>query len=174
LPGNHKSIFIASVESAAEPVEIPLAHGGETFWLDDRTIGHVVTDDESKTAGIYAISILVTSTNDPRLNVTSDPPVLLGNFPMTSPSNFRYAAEAGVLVFSDDVYEDGDLNKVPENDDKWQDHGNTALVYDDTYERHWDTWTGPNRPSLFTAELFKDAGKHWRFGDEFYNVLHGT
>ena len=174
MPRNHKSIFIASVESAIEPVEIPLAHGGETFWLDDRTIGHVVTDDESKTAGIYAISILVTGTNDPLLNVTSDPPALLGKFPTASPSNFRYAAKAGVLVFSDNVYEDGDLNKVPENDDKWQDRGNTALVYDDTYERHWDTWTGPKRPSLFTVKLFKDAGKHWRFGGEFYNVLHGT
>jgi len=169
---NHKSIFIASLESAVEPVEIPLAHGGETFWLDDRTIGHVVTDDESKTAGIYTISILVT--NDPCLNVTSNPPVLLGKFPTASPSNFRYVAKAGVLVFSDNVYEDGDLNKVPENDDKWQDRGNTALVYDNTYERHWDTWTGPKRPSLFTVKLFKDVGKHWRFGDEFYNVLHGT
>jgi len=79
-----------------------------------------------------------------------------------------------VLVFSDNVHEDGDLTKVPENDEKWQDRGNTALVYDDPYERHWDTWTGPKRPSLFTVKLFKDAGKHWHFGDKFYNVLNGT
>jgi hypothetical protein len=99
--------------------------------------------------------------------------VLLGKFPTASPSSFRYAAKAGVLVFSDNVYEDGDLTKVPENDEKWQDRGHTAFVYDDPYERHWDTWTGPKRPSLFTVKLYKDSEK-WQFGDKFYNVLHGT
>ncbi|KAI9510583.1 alpha/beta-hydrolase [Russula earlei] len=170
---NHKSIFIASLESAVEPVEIPLDHGGEVFWLDDRTVGHVVGDEESKTAGLYAISVHFTSG---ALNATSDPPVLLGKFPTASPSSFRYAAKAGVLVFSDNVYEDGDLTKVTENDRKWQDRGHCALVYDDTYERHWDTWTVPKRPSLFTVKFSKDPsqGKHWHFGDKFYNVLNGT
>jgi hypothetical protein len=160
--------------SAIEPVEFPLATGGEAFWLDDRTIGYVVADadEENKAASIYTISILFT---DETLDLTSDPPgVLLGKFPTASPSSFRYAAKAGVLVFSDNVHEDGDLTKAPENDDNWQDRGHTALVYDDTYERHWDTWTGPKRPSLFTVKLFKDAEKHWHFGDKFYNVLNGT
>ncbi|KAI0004573.1 alpha/beta-hydrolase [Russula compacta] len=153
---NHKSIFIASLESTAvEPAEVTLPHGGETFWLDDRTVGHVVTDEESKTSGIYAILVHFTNTT---LRATSDPSVLLGKFPTSSPSSFRYAAKAGVLIFAASVYEDGDLTKVPENDIKWQERGHTAFVYDDTYERHWDTWTGPKRPSLFT----------------FYNVLHGT
>jgi hypothetical protein len=100
--------------------------------------------------------------------------VLLGKFPTASPSCFRYAAKAGVLVFADNVYEDGDLTKVPENDHQWQERGTTALVYDDAYERHWDTWTGPKRPSLFTVKLFKDAEGSWHFGDSFINVLHGT
>jgi hypothetical protein len=171
---NHKSLFVASVVSSIEPVEFPLANGGEAFWLDDRTVGYVVADEESKTTGLYSLS--VHSTNE-TLDLTSDPPapsVLLGKFPTASPSSFRYAAKAGVLVFSDDVYEDGDLTKVSENDEKWQDRGDTALVYDDTYERHWDTWTGPKRPSLFTVKLSKDAEKRWHFGDRFYNVLNGT
>jgi len=107
--------------------------------------------------------------------LTSDPPgMLLGNFPTASPNSFRYAARAGFLVFSDNVYEDGDLASVPENDKKWQSRGDTAFVYDDTYERHWDTWTGPKRPSLFTVKLYKDYEKRWHFGDKFYNVLNGT
>ncbi|KAH9980333.1 alpha/beta-hydrolase [Lactifluus volemus] len=167
---NHKSLFIASLESAVQQHEVPLAHGGEAFWLDDRTIAHLVADDDSKTSSLYALSIHLTET----LNVTSDPPVLLGKFPTASPSCFRYAAKAGVLVFADNVYEDGDLTKVPENDHQWQERGTTALVYDDTYERHWDTWTGPKRPSLFTVKLFKDAEGSWHFGDSFINVLHGT
>ena len=169
---NHKSIFIASVESAIEPVEFSLASGGDAFWLDDRTVGYVVADEETKTAGLYSLSVQFT--NETLDVTTSGPPALLGKFPTASPSSFRYAAKAGVLVFSDNVYEDGDLTKVHENDEKWQDRGDTALVYDDTYERHWDTWTGPKRPSLFTVKLFKDAEKHWQFGDKFYNVLNGT
>ncbi|KAH9969542.1 alpha/beta-hydrolase [Russula dissimulans] len=168
---NDKSIFIASLESAVEPVQVPLSHGGEVFWLDDRTVGLVVGDEESRTAGLYAISVHF---NNGTLNATSDPPALIGTFPTASPSSFRYAAKAGVLVFSENVYGDGDLTKVPENDNKWQDRGHTALVYDDAYERHWDTWTVPKKPSLFTVKLSKDDGKHWHFGDKFYNALYGT
>jgi hypothetical protein len=132
-----------------------------------------VVDDESKTASLYARALPVYLTTE-ALNVTSGPPLLLGKFPTASPSCFRYAAKAGVLVFADNVYEDGDLTKVSENDDRWQERGTTALVYDDTYPRHWDTWTGPKRPSLFTVKLFKDADGKWHFGETFINVLHGT
>jgi hypothetical protein len=173
LDRNYKSIFIAPLESAAQPVEVPLAHGGEAFWLDGRTIGHVVAedDDDSTVASLYAISVRFTGGS---LDATTDPPVLLGKFPTMSPSSFRYAAKAGLLVFSDNVYEDGELTKVPENDRQWDERGDTALVYDEPYERHWDTWAGPKRPSLFTVKLSKDAENKWHFGDQFTNVLHGT
>jgi hypothetical protein len=172
---NHKSIIVASLESALEPIEYPLANGGEAFWLDDRTVGYVAEDEKSKTAGLYSISIHH-STNE-SLALTFDAPpggVLLGKFPTASPNSFRYAAKGGYLVFSDNVYEDGELTNVPENDKKWQNRGNSAFVYDEPYERHWDTWTGPKRPSLFTVKLYKDAEKGWLFGDKFYNVLNGT
>ncbi|KAI0269780.1 alpha/beta-hydrolase [Gloeopeniophorella convolvens] len=168
---NRKSIFIAPLESSVQPLEVPLANGGEAFWLDSRTVGHVVADDDSKVSNLYAISVEFTTEN---LNVTPEPPVLLGKFPTASPSSFRYAAKAGVLVFADNVYEDGDLTKVRENDKEWQERGNTALVYDETYERHWDTWTAPKRPSLFTVKLFKGPNDKWHFGDKFFNVLNGT
>ncbi|KAF8272175.1 alpha/beta-hydrolase [Lactarius quietus] len=172
---NYKSISIVPFESAAQPVEVPLAHGGEAFWLDERTIGLVVSegDDDNKVASLFAISVRVTGSSS-SLNATADPPVLLGQFPTASPSSFRYADKAGLLVFSDNVYEDGDLTKVPENDKLWDERGDTALVYDDAFERHWDTWTGPKKASLFTVRLSKDAEDQWHFGDQFTNVLHGT
>lgn len=40
----------------------------------------------------------------------------------------------GVLVCEDNVYEDGDLTKILEKDEKWQRRGHNALVCDDTYE----------------------------------------
>jgi hypothetical protein len=168
---NHKSLFVTSLLSGIE-LDFPIANGREVFWLDDRTVGYVATEEGTKTAGIYSVSVHLTNET---LELNSDPPgVLLGKFPTASPSSFRYAAKAGVLVFSDNVYEDGDLTKVPKNDEKWQNRGHSALVYDDTFERHWDTWTVPKRPSLFTVKLYKDANERWHFGNQFYNVLNGT
>ena len=66
------------------------------------------------------------------------------------------------------------MTNVPKNDEKWQNHGLTALLYNDMYERHWDKWTGPKRPSFFTVRLYKDAERHWHFADSFYDVLNGT
>jgi hypothetical protein len=111
---NPKFIFVASVASSIEPVEFPLANAREAFWLDDRTVGSVVADEKSKSVGLYSLSVHFTN------ETTSDPPALLGKFPTAYPSSFRYAAEAGVLVFSGNVYEDGDLTKAPENDEKWR------------------------------------------------------
>jgi hypothetical protein len=56
LGRNHKFIFVTSLELTFEPIEFPLGNGGETFWLDDRTVSYVVEDDESKKAGLYSIS----------------------------------------------------------------------------------------------------------------------
>jgi hypothetical protein len=141
---NHKSVFVALVASTINPVEFPLANGGDAFWLDSRTIGYVAADEETKTVGLYSLSVHFTNVN---LEVaTSGPPSLMGKFPTVSPSSFRYTAKAVVLVFSDNVYEYGGLIKVPDNDEKWQDRGDTALVYDDTYERHWDHGRGRSGP----------------------------
>jgi hypothetical protein len=71
-----------------------------------------------KTADLYSLSVHFTIGT---LNLTtSDPPALLGKFQTASPSSLHYAAETGVLVFSDNVYEDADLTKVPEDDEKWR------------------------------------------------------
>jgi hypothetical protein len=74
-----------------------------------------------------------------------------------------------MLVCSDNVYEDGDLTKVPENDEKWQDRDHTALVYGDTYVRLWDMWTG--RP---IATIALNTGKNKHSGDMPYNLMPGT
>lgn len=172
LGRNAKSIYIAPLESTIQPLQIPLTQGGEAFWLDSKTVGHVVTNEGDKFASLYAISIKFTT--EPESQLTPESPVLIGSFPTTSPTNFVYSSSTGTLVFSDNVHEDGDLTKVKENDEAWENRGNNAFVYDEGYERHWDTWTGPKRPSLFTVKLAVGKDEKWHLGDEWVNVLKGT
>ncbi|KAJ3715402.1 Alpha/Beta hydrolase protein [Lentinula raphanica] len=170
---NHKSIYVAPLESSVKPFKLPLTEGGEAFWLDGRTLAYVV-ESESKILQIFALDLVY----EPAMNASagilnSKPPVLLGSFPTTSASNFRYST-AGYLVFSDSVYPDGNLTTVKEQDEAWENRGNTALVYDRTYERHWDHWVGPKTQSLFSVRLVQDPDHKWTFGSEFVNLLAGT
>jgi hypothetical protein len=132
---NNKSIFIAALESKIQPFEIPLTKGGETFWLDSRTVAHVVKNEEAKNLELYALSVKC-ETQDGSTLMASDPPVLVGSFPTSSATNFHYVSGTGQLVFSDQVFADGNLKTVKEQDDAWQNRGTSALVYDSTYERY--------------------------------------
>jgi hypothetical protein len=170
---NAKSLVVASLESHGQ-LEIPLPKGGSAFWLGPTTLGHVVPDTDAKTSALYVISVRVETEGEGEVLSTPAPPTLLGTFPTASVSNFVYAPKAGTLVFSDSVYADGDLSRVREGDDAWDARGHSAFVYDGGFERHWDTWTTPKKPSLFTVPLAQDADGTWTFGDEFTNVLKGT
>ncbi|KAI0789789.1 alpha/beta-hydrolase [Abortiporus biennis] len=172
---NNKSIFLAPIESAAQPLEIPLANGGEAFWLGGRTVAHAVDEGEGKdkVKALYAISVKFETTNVSSLALP-DPPTLIGKFPTDSATNFRYSEHAGVLVFSDYVWPDGDLKTVKEQDEAWENRGDSAYVYDETFERHWDTWTGPKKSSLFSVKLAQDPDRVWNLGTEFINLLKDT
>ncbi|KAJ3747143.1 Alpha/Beta hydrolase protein [Lentinula detonsa] len=170
---NHKNIYVAPLESSVQPFKLPLTEGGEAFWLNGRTLAYVL-ESEQKTLEIFALDLLYEpATNESVGVLSSKPPVLLGTFPTTSASNFRYSTD-GYLVFSDSVYPDGNLTTVKEQDEAWENRGNTALVYDHTYERHWDHWVGPKTQSLFSVRLVQDPDHKWTFGSEFVNLLAGT
>jgi len=172
---NRKTIYITSIETTVEPLEIPLTKGGQAFWLTSRVIAHVVPNEETKVQDIYGISVeFETESDGGKVKIaTPDPPVLIGSFPTSTSDNFRYIPESGVLVFSDYVYEDGELKGVKEGDEAWDGRGTTALVYDETYVRHWDTYRGPKHQSLFSVKLAQ-RGAIWSLGDEFINLLTGT
>ncbi|KAF7314487.1 Dipeptidyl-peptidase 5 [Mycena kentingensis (nom. inval.)] len=163
---NNKSVFIVPLESSAKPLEIPLPNGGELFWLGARTLAHAVEADG--TLNLYAFDLSFET------ELTSEAPARIGSFPTASATNFQYSASANTLVFSDYVHADGDLSKSKENDEAWENRGNTALVYDETYERHWDTWQGPKTSSLFSVGLEKSADGKWTLGSVFNNLLLGT
>ncbi|TFY59295.1 hypothetical protein EVJ58_g5864, partial [Rhodofomes roseus] len=173
---NTKSIHIASVESSIQPFEIPLTSSGEAFWLDSRTVGHAVAEgeDKDKVTTLYAISVKYEADSSGAPLSVPEAPVLVGKFPTSTASSFKYSAKAGVLVFSDYVHSDGVLENVKKHDEAWENRGDTAYVFDETFERHWDTWVGPKRSSLFSVTLSQSPDTTWVFGSEFVNLLKGT
>ncbi|KAI4523986.1 alpha/beta-hydrolase [Schizophyllum commune Loenen D] len=167
---NKKSIFVAPVEDLSfKPLKISLK-GGEAFWLDKRTVGHVF-EGENKILSFYAIDITFSS---PSSLTTPDTPTFIGTFPTSSAANFVYSPEARRLVFSAEVYEDGDLMTVNEQDREWEERGNTAFVYDAPYVRHWDRYVGPKRSVLFSVPLSQRLDGKWVLEAEWRNLLNGT
>lgn len=65
------------------------------------------------------------------------------------------------------------MNTVKEQDEAYENRGTSALTYDNTYFRHWDTWAGPKRSTLFSVSLKKEKGK-WTLGNEYVAPLKGT
>lgn len=188
---NKKSIFLAPLDSGVHPLEVPvcshpiivclvlsagqLEKGGETFWLNSRTVAHVVEGE--KKLEIYAISIRFEPESEGNagiLDTANMAPVLIGTLPTTTASNFRYNNQAGRLVFSDSVYEDGNLTSVLEQDEAWEARGTSAYVYDTVFVRHWDTWVGPKHSSLFSVRLSLNPDREWLFDGQFINLLKGT
>lgn len=130
---NNKSVFFVPIEAPVEPVEHPLANGGEVFWIDSHTVGQVVTEGEGKdkVKAIYAISINFQADS---LHILS--PTLIGKFPTDSATNFRFSGRSEFLVFSDYVFPDGNLKTAKEQDEAWENRGDTAYVFDETFDRH--------------------------------------
>jgi len=143
---------------------------GDAFWLDSRTLGHVVSTDENKNLELYAVSLREDAKEASGLVSTSE---LVGRFPITGLANYKYSLEAGKLVFSAYVWDDVDLNTVKEQDEAYENRGTSALTYDNTYFRHWDTWAGPKRSTLFSVSLKKEKGK-WTLGNDYVAPLKGT
>jgi hypothetical protein len=117
----HKSFYIASVDSPISPYEVPLTSGGDVFWLDSHTIGHVVSNDEEKVQELYAISVKVETQSETIKAFTPESPVLIGKLP-TSPDspagNFIYRPNVEALVRS----------PLLDHDMTWADHRCIGLL----------------------------------------------
>jgi dipeptidyl aminopeptidase/acylaminoacyl peptidase len=160
---SHKSLSVIALGDG-HTYDIPLPDGGDVFWLDSRTIAHIVTKDN--TQSLYTIPI---STSP----LSSDLSSHVGSFPVTTASAFRYSPSAQRLVFSAYVYPDGLVETVKEQDTAYENRGNSGLVYDETFERQWDTWVGPKSKALIGVSLAK-VGAKWVLGETYVNVLKGT
>ncbi|KAG2757920.1 alpha beta-hydrolase [Suillus brevipes Sb2] len=161
---SHNSLSIVALGDGYTH-DIPLPDGGDAFWLDSRTIAHVVTKDD--TQSLYTIPV---STESP---LSSFPSSHVGSFPISTASTFRYNPSAQRLMFSAYVYPDGLVETVKEQDTAYENRGDSGLVYDETFARHWDKWVGPKRKALIGVSLAKVDAK-WVLGQTYVNVLKGT
>jgi hypothetical protein len=76
-------------------------------------------------------------------------------------------------MFSAYVYPDGLVETVKEQDTAYENRGDSGLVYDETFARHWDKWVGSKRKALIGVSLAKVDAK-WVLGQTYVNVLKGT
>ncbi|KAG8886658.1 hypothetical protein FRB97_000078 [Tulasnella sp. 331] len=171
----NKTIYIAPLGSTVSPVEFPIITGGEVFFLDARTVAHVVGE------AIYAVSLEYDGT----LVQAPLPPYLVGSFPSgSSPTNFKFTGSKKahtqakddvqhILVFSAKVYADYNLTAVKEQDEAWANRETSGKVYDGLYVRHWDEYSTDKKSRLFSVELSKRNGK-WVLGTDFFKPLEGT
>jgi hypothetical protein len=125
---NFQCVIAASLRRTSDANSLQLAKTGETFWLTGTTVAHVVEGD-NKTLDLYTINVLYTpASGDTVASLQTESPKLVGSFPTSSATNFRYSTAAGRIVFSDYVYSDGKLSTVKEQDEAWENRGNTAYV----------------------------------------------
>ena len=127
-------------------------------------------EDKEKVVALYAVSVKYETESIS----TPDSPVLIGKFPTDSASNFIYNGKSDYLVFSDNVHADGDIRAVKKNDEAWENRGDNAFVYEETFDRQWDAWVGPKQSSLFTVALTKGPDGKWVLGEDYVNLLQGT
>jgi hypothetical protein len=185
---NQKSVFVVSLGGDGKSAQIPvscaqlafsfqtlpqwqLEKSGDFFWLARNTLAQVIESDAG--SDIYAYQIAFSSEPNGS-NKSCSTPVLIGSIPSKSARNFRYNPTTGNLVFSAEVYPDGNLTTVAEQDKEWEGRGNSAYVYDTTYVRHWDVWQGKKGPQLFSVKISQGLDGLWKTSEGFNNPLQGT
>ncbi|KAG9027662.1 hypothetical protein FS837_004194 [Tulasnella sp. UAMH 9824] len=143
LKSTNKTIYISPLDSNVNPIEFPLVNGGEAFRLDSRTLVHVVDEN------IFAVTLDYNATafaaGSSSFVRVPRAPYLVGSFPIGSgPTNFKFTGSKKT-----NVYPDYDLNTAKEQDEEWENRGNSALVYDELFVRHWDEYATDKKTHYF-------------------------
>ena len=162
-----KTLVLASLVDGDDEIRTLSPEGSLDFvWLNDTHIAIVqpFKEVEGKTAsGCNLVSCSI------EMDAVSSP---VCSFP-TSIGNLKYNF-AGKLVFSAEVYPDGDLATVEAQDKAIADSGTSGVVYDSLFVRHWDAWKTEKKQKLFVIQLKHVKGAWTKVDDVMLAPLNAT
>jgi dipeptidyl aminopeptidase/acylaminoacyl peptidase len=151
-----------------EKLQIVSHNTSSGVWLTDEIVAYV----DASTNTLYAKDVVSEDHNE-------DTWKAVGVFPApidTIQVSRSKTADTVTLVFSAQVYGDGDLYAVKKHDEspkvkEW----NRVKVYDNTFIRHWDKWLYPGRRSqLFAIDVQLGDVSAWSFSSKARNLLKDT
>lgn len=118
----------------------PTSQAHDFLWLSDHTVAYI--------NGSELLHFSIDSKHSGQTMKVLD-------FPEgTEPSGLQYDEDSKALVFSAAVWQDNlDLDKTGAGDKKYEERGDSGLVLDDLFVRHWDTWRIPGR--IYTLGMTK-------------------
>ncbi|WWC61924.1 uncharacterized protein I303_104510 [Kwoniella dejecticola CBS 10117] len=173
----HRSAYLLSLNTThpTSPVSLLNSSAAETsqlFWLDPTTFAYL------NGSSLYSYSINLDTSFKP-----SGPPRAkeILTFPEgVNPTGLTFEPKSGTLAFSGQVWESSDaFDDTEKYDKKWEDRGDSALVYDDLFVRHWDEWRTPGKVWTIGVTSLVTKGGLWESvatggGHTFVNLLKDT
>ncbi|WWC89079.1 uncharacterized protein L201_003997 [Kwoniella dendrophila CBS 6074] len=174
----HRSVYLLSLNTTHTPPPISLfnttsAEASQFFWLGPETFGYL------NGTSLQSLSIDYTASNTGKHE--SEPKEILVFPKGVNPTGIQFESKSGNLAFSGQIWKDsGKFEETHKYDEKYENRGNSALVYDELFVRHWDQWRISGK--VWTLGLVKLTKKNeiWQAAstkkgqDQFINLLEDT
>ncbi|KAJ2846657.1 dipeptidylpeptidase [Coemansia brasiliensis] len=135
----------------------------EPVWLSSDTLGFITTDAKSHTSTLYSVRTSGKHKSKPHAVFTAPVPI----------SDVQYNEKSGILAFTAQVYKNSSLEETAKLDAKEQERADTAMVYDELWVRHWDTFVTDKLPQIHTLKLVSKSHKFKPHGMP-QNIIRNT
>jgi len=127
-----RSVYLLSLDtnSSASPVvlfSLPPAHAGEFLWLNNQTPAFL------NGSSLYSFSINDTSKDHLEKGVKREKVL---EFPEgINPTGLQYQCDDNLLIFSGQVWADGNFYSTGRKDELYEKRGTTGVVFDELFIR---------------------------------------
>ena len=122
--------------STADPIQLLSAapgHASELLWLSDDSFAYLNGTD----LYLYDVSRAHAMWDGSAVGSSKPKPIL--SFPDgVNPTGLQYQRDTGALVFSGQVWADGDLTSSGKGDEAWEGRGTSGVVFDELFIRYVD------------------------------------
>nr|XP_019046624.1 hypothetical protein I302_05374 [Kwoniella bestiolae CBS 10118]OCF25554.1 hypothetical protein I302_05374 [Kwoniella bestiolae CBS 10118] len=170
----HRLVYLLSLRTTHTPPPLSLlnttsAQASQFLWLDDTNIAYL------NGSGLYSLSIEYSTNKSP-----STPREIL-TFPEgVNPTGLQYEPRSSTLAFSGQIWKHSEeFNQTSRLDEEFEGRGDSALVYDELFVRHWDEWRVPGKVWTLGAVKLSNKSGVWQSetygkGEKFVNLLKDT